>query len=242
LRKLDAARKSVLVKMYLAGQSAPSLGRRFRVSPTTILDAVREAGHEVRRSGPPRGTKLRKRGSPTKIELDPDELRRLYVDEQHSIKEIARRLKCSELTVRARLRDYGIPLRSAQESREIAQRKRARWKDTSLLTTDARQVRLEPPGPEDKCQWQTSGVGHHTSLLEAPRCGAPTIAAGANWCQAHAVIGRDHATKKHDVLALTLAEELTVECALCGERSGTITAGDAQAWFAQHRETCANAL
>lgn len=46
-----------------------------------------------------------------KISLPRDELERLYVEENLSSNEIARRLGCDGLTVRARLREYGIDLR-----------------------------------------------------------------------------------------------------------------------------------
>lgn len=47
----------------------------------------------------------------SRIELPEADLRRLYVDERLPTTEIAARLGCHPLTVRARLRDYGIPLR-----------------------------------------------------------------------------------------------------------------------------------
>lgn len=46
-----------------------------------------------------------------KIELPRDELERLYIQENLSSNEIARRFGCDGLTVRARLREYGIPLK-----------------------------------------------------------------------------------------------------------------------------------
>jgi len=46
-----------------------------------------------------------------KIELPRDELERLYIDENLSSNEIAQRFGCGGLTVRARLREYGIPLK-----------------------------------------------------------------------------------------------------------------------------------
>ncbi len=46
-----------------------------------------------------------------KIRLPRDELERLYVEENLSSNEIADRFGCDGLTVRARLREYGIPLR-----------------------------------------------------------------------------------------------------------------------------------
>ncbi|MCX7839177.1 MAG: UPF0175 family protein [Anaerolineae bacterium] len=46
-----------------------------------------------------------------KIELPRDELERLYVEENLSSNEIARLFGCDGVTVRARLREYGIPLR-----------------------------------------------------------------------------------------------------------------------------------
>lgn len=46
-----------------------------------------------------------------RIDLPLDELKRLYVDEGLSSVEIAERFACHPLTIRARLRNYGIPLR-----------------------------------------------------------------------------------------------------------------------------------
>lgn len=46
-----------------------------------------------------------------KIELPRDELERLYVEQNLSSNEIARHFSCDGLTVRARLREYGIPLK-----------------------------------------------------------------------------------------------------------------------------------
>ena len=46
-----------------------------------------------------------------RIDFSPSELRRLYIDEGLSSTAIAKRLGCHPLTVRARLRDYGISLR-----------------------------------------------------------------------------------------------------------------------------------
>jgi hypothetical protein len=46
-----------------------------------------------------------------KIELPRDQLERLYVEENLSSNDIARRFGCNGLTVRGRLREYDIPLR-----------------------------------------------------------------------------------------------------------------------------------
>jgi hypothetical protein len=48
----------------------------------------------------------------SKILLPRDELQRLYVEENLSSNEIARRFGCHGLTVRARLRKYEIPIKA----------------------------------------------------------------------------------------------------------------------------------
>lgn len=53
---------------------------------------------------------LRRRAH-NRIDIPPEELRRLYWDENLSCEEIASRFNCDGLTIRARMRDYAIPFK-----------------------------------------------------------------------------------------------------------------------------------
>lgn len=57
------------------------------------------------------------------VEIQEDELKKLYIDEGKSMQEIAVIFKCTHPTVRARMREYGIPARPATKVRKRREEK-----------------------------------------------------------------------------------------------------------------------
>jgi transposase-like protein len=241
--------KAALVDAYLAGESAASLGRRFHCSTTTVCAAVRAAGQEIRthRPGPPTrpnstASRPRKRKATAaaapmadRKTVDAEAIRELYA-QGLSIAKVAKKLGITQDIVLSRMREHGIEARSpaaaAGAARGVAERER--------LLREARAIRLEPPGPDDRCQWQSD---YSKGALEAPRCGKPTTSASAKYCAEHAVFASSASvSKKPEAIAMQLAVPITCRCARCRESADNVPAGDAQAWFAQHREHCSQAL
>ena len=63
----------------------------------------------------------------SKIELPRDELERLYLKENLSSNEIACQFGCDGLTVRARLREFGIPLKPRGWQKRVRSVPDATW-------------------------------------------------------------------------------------------------------------------
>lgn len=88
-----------------------SVARRLRVSRRTVdrrIAALRASGQHLPR-----------RWEPIEALNDKALLRRLYVDEQRSMADIALRMKCNYKTVGVALRRHGIPIRTSIEQRRI---------------------------------------------------------------------------------------------------------------------------
>jgi hypothetical protein len=101
-------------------------------------------------------------------------------------------------------------------------------------------VTLEPPGPDDVCQYRQLSDGE--TSRRPPVCGRPTVAQGHEYCSTHAGVARDGGSGSYvlhtaEAVAATLAEGIVGGCADCGARWAT-TARKASARFRKHRETC----
>ncbi|MFB6233450.1 MAG: helix-turn-helix domain-containing protein [Haloarculaceae archaeon] len=106
-----------LRKMYVDNHlSGPEIARKLEVRSSTVYDWLREANIEVR------GT-----GDYTHEALDnQDKLEELYIEKEHSVQEIARKLNSSHPTVKEALIDHGIEIRSL--SSELSGEKHPLWK------------------------------------------------------------------------------------------------------------------
>lgn len=97
-RKLDDAE---IIKLYVSGQDADSIGFEAGCSGTTVLSLVRAAGHPVRRAG---------RGAPRSRRISDDEIIERYRSGQ-SGPTIADAAGCTTGTIYHLLRKAGQPLR-----------------------------------------------------------------------------------------------------------------------------------
>lgn len=106
-----------LRRLYIdEGLTPVAIARRYGCSEGTVRKALHEANIPMRNLSQARRTLFG-------IEIEPDELRRWYLEEQQSAIEIAYRLGCSDATVRRRLKEYGIPIRGAAETPLIYSRR-----------------------------------------------------------------------------------------------------------------------
>jgi len=106
--------------------SCEELRRLYDAQRLSIEKVAKHLGHHpktIRRRMQECGIKVRSRSEAgTRIHIPENELRRLYEDEELSVKEIARRLGYDERTVRRNMKRYGIPIRTTAETAAIAAR------------------------------------------------------------------------------------------------------------------------
>ena len=102
-----------IVKLYFEQQlTLLEIGKRMRVSGTTIRARLIEAGYSVRRRG-----KAQRKGFTGRFsDAEVAEMERLYCVELCACPEIASRFKCSAGTVRAKLIERGVQLRTYSEA------------------------------------------------------------------------------------------------------------------------------
>jgi transposase-like protein len=120
---MDVLDEATLRRLYLdEGHPIAQIARTLHVRKQTICDAL-EHWHIARRPQGPRG--MQPRPGPS---LDPDTLRRLYLGEQQTIREIARALQAPPGAIRTALIRAGI-----------ARRRRGPRRDMRPLPESARQ-------------------------------------------------------------------------------------------------------
>jgi DNA-binding CsgD family transcriptional regulator len=104
-------------------QSAADIARKFGCTATTIYRHLKAAGIP-RRSTSEAQVLAWSHGKcvpkPRTVSLTDKQLRKMYIDKQMSVSDIARRADCSLMTVSQRLRAAGIPTRALSQAQRIA--------------------------------------------------------------------------------------------------------------------------
>lgn len=116
-----------MVRLYFEEYlSLAEVGKRLRVSHSTVRERLLTAGYQIRKSGEARH--LRKSGGRIYTEADLSEMKRLYCEEELSSAEIARRFDCYDLTIRTHLEQQGVRLRTLKEAQALRRKKEAEKK------------------------------------------------------------------------------------------------------------------
>lgn len=102
-----------LRRLYVdQGISSDAIAADRGCANTTVLAALRSFGIPVRRGGNRKGCKL-----PLRVDIDGEELRRLYVDDLWPGYKLAERYGCSQPTIYARLRSLRIKIRHHNDTK-----------------------------------------------------------------------------------------------------------------------------
>jgi DNA-binding Lrp family transcriptional regulator len=106
-KRLDIPRKLLKRLYYDEGLSQRQIAERLGCSDGTISHRMREYGLKalLRRS--------------KRVDVPRQILKRLYYDEGLSVPQVAQHLNCSEVTIRRRMRDYGMKGRNPGEYRRL---------------------------------------------------------------------------------------------------------------------------
>lgn len=108
-----------IVRLYVSGRDADSIGFDAGCSGSTVLNIVRAAGHEIRRSGGRRRLALA---------IPRDQIIQMYRDGQ-SGPQIAAVAGCTPSAVYHVLRAAGVPIRDSASAGQLAERLRGRRRD-----------------------------------------------------------------------------------------------------------------
>ena len=106
-RRFDVISRDELKRLYAEGLTVKQIAERFGYSPSSIAKLMRKYGLAIRTFGDYK-----------RIDISREKLEKLYA-EGLTTEEIGQRLGYSQSIVYNRMREYGIPLRSAAESRRI---------------------------------------------------------------------------------------------------------------------------
>ncbi len=112
----DTARLHEVIRRYLAGESAPELGRSFTVSDQTIYRWLSDADIPRRSYAKAQTLRAAKQGDRTVLRPSAGALTQAYLHEQQSTLVIAQRWGVSSWTVNRWLKEAGIPRRSQKKA------------------------------------------------------------------------------------------------------------------------------
>jgi hypothetical protein len=107
-----------MVDLYLSGVDAFTVSLRANCDPATVLNAVRAAGHQVRKRGGVKGHKVAK--------IPIEEAARLYLGGQ-SIASVAEVAGLDHATMRTRLKEHGVQIRSLSEVALMRRLQQKKW-------------------------------------------------------------------------------------------------------------------
>ena len=106
---------------FRKGLTLVQVGARMGVSGFVVRNCLVDAGYEIRQKGE---TKSGKRVTTSKFtDADLAEMVRLYCEEWLSSKEIAGQFDCSDVSVRNKLKQQGVVLRTGKESQALRRKK-----------------------------------------------------------------------------------------------------------------------
>ena len=109
---------SEIIQMYLSGVDSLTVSLRANCDPQTVLNLVREAGHQVRKRGGVKGHKT--------ALIPIEEAARLYLNGQ-SIASVAEVAGLDHMTMRTRLKEHGVPIRSIKEVALMRRLQEKKW-------------------------------------------------------------------------------------------------------------------
>lgn len=116
-----------MVRLYFEEYlSLAEVGKRLRVSHSTVRERLLTAGYQIRKIG--EAGHLRKSGGRIYTEAELSEMKRLYCEEELSSAEIARRFDCTDVTIRTHLEQQGVRLRTLKEAQALRRKKEAEKK------------------------------------------------------------------------------------------------------------------
>ena len=156
-KKLAKARKSRvnldiedIVRLYFQEHlTLGEVGTRLGVTGTTVRTRLIAAGYTPR--SVKEAQQLAEVGQFSRFtDTDRAEMKRLYCEEEQSLAEIADRYNCSDVTVRAHLKEIGVRLRTYKEAWDL-RRKKAEGKERKpkRKVEPRGKVSREPPIPPE---------------------------------------------------------------------------------------------
>lgn len=107
-----------MVDLYMSGVDSFTISLRANCDPATVLNAVRAAGHPVRKRGGVKGHKVSK--------LPIEDAAKLYLDGM-AIAGVAERCGLDHMTMRTRLKEHGVPIRSIKEVALMRRLQEKKW-------------------------------------------------------------------------------------------------------------------
>jgi intein-encoded DNA endonuclease-like protein len=132
MRLIDKISPKKLRELYWQRKmSSPEIAKIYHTDPSYIRDLLRKYGVNTR-------TLSEARKLVFKIDIPKRELKRLYLGKKLSSFKIAKIYKCGSVTIRRRLREYGIKVRTLSEVKRINSKINISKKELKNLYVDRR--------------------------------------------------------------------------------------------------------